>query len=72
MSNNYHSGTPQRNLVYAWEGEVEALQSRVCKMEAALRSIRATAELDGHDALVALCDDAMRAERDLTKMEAGK
>lgn len=61
MSKHYHSGVPQRSLVYAWEGEVEALQSKISKMEAALQCIRATAEADGHDGLVALCDDALRS-----------
>jgi len=37
MMSDFHSGPPMRKVVYAWEGEVEALHARIRELEAEIR-----------------------------------
>ncbi len=36
---SFHAGKPERNLVYAWEGEVAELKAKNERLRAALRLI---------------------------------
>lgn len=33
----YHAGTPERGVVYAWEGEVAGLRDEIAELKAILR-----------------------------------
>lgn len=44
----YQTGTPERRLVYAWEGEVDGLKAENERLRAVLRAIM---QLDGRNDL---------------------